>query len=104
MNLSEVVRAWLNAPTLEEIKKVRSQMSELSDKIGAVSTGLSGVSAKLATLGTDLTAEIAEINAKLATGAVTPEDLANLNTIATGLGSVASGLQSLSDQVKVIIP
>lgn len=86
------------------MRKVERKMSQLSDAIAAVSNGLSVVSEKLTNLGTDLSAEIAEINAKIAAGNVTPEDLANLTTIASGLGNVGTGLQALSDQVKAIVP
>ena len=104
MKAFEALRAWLIAPILAEIRKVENQVSELSDAIAAVSTGLSDVSAKLTQLGLDLLTEIQAINDKIVAGAVTQEDLANLNTIAAGLGTVSSGLQSLSDQVKAIVP
>ena len=92
------------APILKEIRKVNKTMSALSEKIAAVVAGLADVGAQLSTLGTDLTAEIAEINAKIAGGSVTPEDLEELGTIATGLATVSSTLQGLSAEVKAIVP
>lgn len=79
-------------------------MSELSDKIAAVSTAIGVVEDKLTTLGVDLTQEIQEIKDKLnAGGGVTPEDLAGLQAIADRLGAVSTSVGTLDDTVKNIV-
>lgn len=79
-------------------------MSELSDGLAAASSALSDLGTKVTTLGNDLQTEIAEINAKIAAGTVTPEDLANLQTLTAGISAAGASIQGISDQVKAIVP
>ena len=102
-DILESLRAWINAPILTELRKVENKMSQLSDAIKAVSDGLAAVSQKLAEVGTSLAAEIQQINDKIAAGSVTPEDLTNLSTIATGISGIATSLDSLNTQIQGIV-
>lgn len=114
LSMSHTIRAWLLAPVVEELQKLRHEqkteigkvvlkVSELSDKIDALGTGLDDVSTKLATLGTDLSAEIQEINDKLAAGSATPEDLAKLSALSERLTAMSTQVSGLSDTVKGIV-
>lgn len=78
-------------------------MSELSEKIDAVGTALDTLGTNLSTLGTDLQTEIQEINAKLAAGSATPEDLAKLTALADKAAAFGTQVTNLSNTVKGIV-
>lgn len=69
-------------------------MSALSDAVAAVNAELTGLQTNLTQLGTDLTAEIARLQA----GGVSAADLANLATIATNIKAAAATVTGLDTQ------
>jgi hypothetical protein len=98
MSISEAVRGWLLQPLLEQLKitegKTMAQIDDLNAAVASLQTTVN-------TLGTDLTASIADLQAKLAAAiaAGTPPDLsgpiANITAIATQLTSLDSTSKGL---------
>jgi len=76
--------------------EMEAKMSALSDQITAVAGQLTTVETTVTQLGTDLTAEIARLQAS----GVSPADLTNLQAIGTRLTTLATTLAGLDTQAK----
>ena len=75
-------------------------MSTVSDDITAIAAQLTTVEGSITQLGTDLTDEIARLQAAIAAGSVTTADLANLKSINDRLTAVGTSLTGLDTQAK----
>lgn len=80
MGISEAIRGWLYQPILEKLKHMEAKMSEVSDLIQQLKDGI-------AKLSTDSQAAFARLEAKAASGVVTPADLADMRSV---VGAIVS--------------
>lgn len=83
-SISEILRNWLLSPVIQSLKETKMQIDDLNTKLATVQTAITQ-------LGTDLTAAIADLKAKIAAAGTGPDltaQLATLDTIAASLGSL----------------
>lgn len=83
--------------------EMEARMTQADDAIAAVAAQITALQGQVTQLQTDLPAEIARLQATIASlqaNGVTPQNLADLNTAATNLQNMVTGLASLDTQAK----
>ncbi len=90
---------WVNQ-LLTQIKTTEANiMSALGDGLKSLGDAIDAQATVIAKVGTDLTAEIALLDGKIAAGGVTQADLDNLKALTQKVSDSATALQGIDAQI-----